>query len=260
MTYDQIQKNIQKGRGFAAKELGPPHDVYRITSQDDQGNVFIPANKIATAVKFFTKIAYGASIRTSFEGERQQGILWYEIIADLTNYLVGDIVKLNDPIYGAGYSSVNFPNEQFKGFAIADNSPLKKALGGRLSCCINIFRLSETPTGDDWSATRKSGRPVVVSNGTFSLGDVGSTPCKIPAGLMASGKSYGDKIVDQVPGLQRKSGWELYLPALNGFDIREGDRVQGPDGARYVVIVPYTQKVGATGSQWFLEREDAGPG
>jgi hypothetical protein len=72
------------------------------------------------------------------------------------------------------------------------------------------------------------------------------------------GRSYGDRAFTQVPAMQRKSGWELYVPALNGFDVREGDRIVGPDGARYIVIIPFTQKVGTTGGQWFLEREAAG--
>lgn len=262
MSYDEIFPLIDMGKGFAAQELGVPHDVYRLTDPDSDGSVLTQTNLISAQVKVFTRIAYGASIRTSFEGEKQQGILWYEIVADMRPFLVGDIFVLNDPVYGQGYSSVNFATEDFKGFALADHSPIKKTLGGRLNTFVKIFRLSKTPDPNtkDWNNTRKNSLPVTLSSGTFSLGAASDTPTLIPAGLMSTGKSYGDRIFDQKPGDQRKSGWELYIPALNGFQIREGDRIEAMDGSRYVVIVPYTQYVGATGSQWFLEREVPGPG
>ena len=128
-----------------------------------------------------------------------------------------------------------------------------------MNCVVTIFRPSLTPnSGSQWDKTARDVVPVTLASGVFSLGSVGATPTKIPAGLMAMGRSYGDRDFSNVPAEQRKSGWELYIPALKGFDAREGDRVIGPDGARYVVIIPFTQKVGATGGQWFLEREASG--
>lgn len=259
MAYDDIQDQIDQGRQQAADELGPPYDVYRIANPDSSGNVLIAGNKIASSINIFVKVAYGASIRASLETEKQQGVIWYSITADMSPFLVGDIFVLNDPVYGAGYSSVNFPNSEFKGFALADHSPIKKSLGCRLNCTVTIGRISEQPNQQgQWDKTNQNLQPVVLMNGIFSLGLVGVVPTQIPAGLMAMGRSYGDRAFTELPGEQRKSGWELYLPALNGFNVREGDRVIGPDGARYIVVIPYTQRVGAAGSQWFLEREAGG--
>lgn len=258
MSYDQIQKLIDMGNGFASKELGPPHDVYRI-SNNSSGNVIQDSNRIATGVKIFTKIAYGGGVRESLETEKNQGILWYKIIGDLRPFRVGDIFVVNDPHYGEGFSAPNFPVDEFKGFALADHSPIKKALGGHLNCNITIFRPSTVPSVDgQWDKTSRSANPVVLTAGEFALGDTDSIPAQIPAGLLALGRSYGDRVFTQVPAEHRKSGWELYVPVLKGFDVREGDKIVGPDGARYIVIIPYTKKVGATGSQWFLEREAAG--
>lgn len=259
MDYAGIQQKLDYGRGKEAQKLGVPHNVFRMQNPDASGNVLIAGNQIGTAIKAFTKIAYGAGVRDSFEAERVQGILWYQVIADLRPYLVGDIFIVNDPLYGQGFSSVNFSTNQFKGFALADHSPIKTALAGRIDTTVQIYRPTVAVNGSgQWDLTSTGSQPLVLSNGAFSLGTVGAIATKIPAGLVASGKSYGNQAFSQVPGGQRKSGWELYVPALNGFNVHEGDIVIGPDGAKYLVVVPYTQFVGASGSQWFLERQAAG--
>ena len=260
MGYDEIQDQIDQGRQQAADELGPPYDVYRPRNQDATGKLLTTANKIFSSINVLAKVAYGGAMRQALESEKNQGIIWMDIIADMSPFLVGDVFVLNDPVYGAGYSSVNFANPEFKGFALADHSPIKKALGGRLNCCVTIFRPSTGPGYDGQNdRTKRSGLPVVLKNGIYSVASVSTAaPAQLPAGLMSLGRSYGDRAFDAVPAAQRKSGWELYAPGMNGFNIREGDKVYGPDGARYVVVIPYTQNVGATGSQWFLEREAAG--
>ena len=60
--------------------------------------------------------------------KKQQGILWYDIIADMSPFKVGDVFVLNDPVYGQGSSSVNFSSDEFKGFSLSDHSPEKKSL------------------------------------------------------------------------------------------------------------------------------------
>lgn len=259
MTYDQIQNFIDMGNGFEAQQLGPPYDVYRVTGSSS-GNVIQSGNKIASAVPVVTSVGYGTKVRQSLDTEHNQGIIWYEIVTDLRNFLVGDIFVLNDPKYGQGSSSVNFSTNQFKGFALSDHEPMKQALGGRLNCNVTIFRPSAAPNSSgQWDKTKLNAQPVILNSGTFSLGSVGNTPAQIPAGLIALGRSYGDRSFLEVPGEQRKSGWELYVPPLNGFNVKDGDRIVGPDGARYIVVIPYTQVVGTTGGQWFLEREASGP-
>lgn len=250
MDYVGIQKKLDYGRGKEASKLGAPYDAYRVSSASS-GNVIQDSNKIVSGVRIYTKVDSGSAKETS----HQLGIMWYQIIADMSPFLVGDVFVLNDPVYGAGYSSVPFTTKEFNGFALADHSPIKKSLGGRLNINIQILRLNVATTAQgQWDKTLNSAQPVVLKNGLFGIGDVGQTGAWIPAGLMAT-KTDRDKAFDQVPAQQRKSSWELYLPALNGFDIREGDRIVDANGARYIVIVPYTQHVGASGSQWTLERE-----
>ena len=254
MAYDDIQDQIDQGRQQAADELGPPHNVYRLNSMDGQGRILIPANKVAT-VNVYTKIASGTQLKPALETEKFQGIIWYDVTADMSPFKVGDVFVLNDPVYGQGAAAVNFPTMEFKGFALADHSPIKKAIAGRLNCTVKILRASAQPNASgQWDKTSDDAKPLILSAGTFSWGNVGAVAAQIPAGLVAL-RSAGDRAFTNVPGEQRKSNWAIYLPALKGFKVREGDKVIGPDGARYIVLVPYSQEVGATGNQWLLERE-----
>lgn len=256
MDYISIQQKLEYGKGKEAAVLGPPYNAYRLNSQDGSGNTLVSANQIGANINVLAEIAYGAEVRTSFESERQQGILWYTVKADMSNFKVGDVFVLNDPVYGQGSSSVNFSTYQFKGFALADRSPGKTTMGGRLDQCVQIFRLGNTVDAKGRvDRTKDSAVPVVLNAGVFGLSTIDAVPAKIPAGLMALGKSYGDRQYDSLPGESRKSGWALYIPALNGFSVMAGDRVVAADCSRYVVIVPYTQYVGSTGGQFFLERE-----
>lgn len=255
MSYDQIQDLIDQGRQFAADELGQPFDVYRMAVYGN-GDLIQSSNKIASSINIFYRVAYGTLVRTSFESERQQGTVWYDIVADMSPFKVGDVFILNDPVYGAGSSSVPFNTSQFKGFALADHSPVKKAIGGRLDITAQFYRPSKMPDQQGrWQNVQKTGLPICFKSGVMQVGLANDTASKIPIGLIATGRSYGERLFDQVPSDPKHSSWMCYIPALAPFEFREGDKLVTADGARYLVVVPYTQFVGASGSQFFLERE-----
>ncbi len=262
MDYISIQQKMDYGRGKEGSVLGPPHDVYRITSQDSQGNTLIAANKIASGVKVRTKIAYGALVRSSFEGDRQQGILWYDVKGDMSVYKVGDIFQLNDPVYGLGSAMVDYESDQYKGFSLADHSPMKSTIGGRLTTTARFYRMNNqgVDAKKRFGSTEQTGLPQRISSGLVSLGAVDEVPGLFPIGLSATGRPYGEKEFSTLPGDLKRSGWVAYVPAFKGLKFREGDRLIAADGSSYSVIVPFLQEVGATGWQLFLEREASGPG
>lgn len=260
MAYDEIQDLIDQGRQFAADELGPPFDIYRVAANAN-GDVIQSGNKIASGINIFFRIAYGTLVRSSFESERQQGMLWYDLVADMSPFQVGDVFVQNDPVYGLGSSSAPFNTSQFKGFALADHSPVKKAIGGRLDTTAQFYRPSKVPDSQGrWPNVQKTGLPICFKSGALQVGISSDTASKIPVGLISTGRSYGDRTFDQVPGDPKRSSWMCYVPALSSFEFREGDRFITADGARYFIIVPYTQFVGASGSQLFVEREVAQAG
>jgi hypothetical protein len=262
MDYAAIQQKLDYGRGKVAARLGPPHNVYRITSQDSDGKTLIDANKIGSNINAYTKVAYGTLVRTSFEGDRQQGIIWYDVMSDMSPYLLNDVFELADLIYGLGYAMVDYTTTQYKGFSLSDHSPAKKAIGGRLTTTGQFYRMNNQSLDEKkrFGSTKQTGLPQQVADGIVSLGSVGATAAQFPIGLAATGRSQGAQEFSTVPGDQKDSGYVAYVPAFQGLIIRDGDRLVAADGSSYNVIVPYVQYVGATGWQLLLEREGSGPG
>lgn len=252
-----IQVAIEEGRDAVAEVLGSPFKVYRITDTSN-GNLIADENLINEELFVFTKLGSGTDFKSSLETEKLPGIFWYVCSADFTDYLVGDVFILNEDVYGAGFSSVSFATDQFNGFALAQHMVLKKALGGRLIREIKVFRLNDEPDADKrWSQNRDNSLPLTLRDGQYVFGAKDEDADLIPVGLMATGRSYGDRSFEQVPSMARKSGWECYVPPLPGFSWREGDRIETFDGARFTVVVPYEQLTGTCGAQLFLEREVA---
>jgi hypothetical protein len=255
MTYIDVQNQIQAGLRLAANEIGVPHSIYRVGSQSN-GDVLNAENLIAQNVLVRTTVAYGGQMRLALETEKQMGMLWYNLVFDCRPFQVGDIFVNTDPVYNAGATGVSYPTLEFKGFALADRSPEKKNLGGRLNLQAYINRMSAGPDSSDrYDRTNLNAQPLILTNGQFALGTPGETGSLIPMGLLTSGRSYGDRAFDQIPGEERKSGWVCYVPPLPGFHFKAGDRIITELGARYTVIVPFGQEIGASGFQLFLERE-----
>jgi hypothetical protein len=257
MDYAGIQNKLNYGRGKEAKVLGPPFNVYRLNSSST-GAVIAPSNKIATNISARRK-----KLKTgdaSFETDIGPGTYWYEIIADLTQFRVGDVFVLNDPVYGAGFTSVGFDTLEFEAFAMAGERPTTKAVAGRIDRNITVFRPNFGPdSGGYGKQTLDNDFPIVLNTGTFSLGAVGDTPAQIPAGFMALARPSGGPMFPETPNMTEHTQWRCYVPPLPGFTFREGDRIIAPDESRYVVVHPYRQEAGLVGSQLLMRREVAQP-
>jgi hypothetical protein len=261
VDYRTVMRHIDYGRGKAGTVLGPPCSVYRMVPGTSTGNYLDTANRIATNIRSYRKITTKTSDLES--PTRSMGTLFYEQYVDGEFYLTGDVFVENDPFYGSGATEVDYTTTQFEAYCLAFHGPQKKMIAARIDRVGLIYRPSETP--DDtgfWSPTLPSGQmqPLVPAvAGAFSFGAVGATAAYIPMGLMSMARTFREAFRD-IPGDTRSTQWFCYLPPLDGYTPRAGDRIINNSNdfttaSRYVVLHPYEQEAGIQGSQLVLERE-----
>jgi hypothetical protein len=256
-NYIDIQRAIDRGRGAAAQVLGEPSNVFRLVAGAN-GNYLDSTNKIASPNIFFRGCS-AKDIRAGLESDSRLGTFWFEMIGDMSSFQLGDIFLINDPVYGSGSTLVPWTTTEFRAICFAQHAPVKKSFGARLNTTIQVRRLTNAAAqngGKYWQAGQNDGSPVCLVNGQFVL--VAGTPSNIPCGLIATGRTYGEKSFNDDPTNLHKSAWYCYVPPLQGFNFREDDRVIAADGAIYRVLIPYQQQAGAVGSQLYLERLSAG--
>lgn len=253
--YRAIQRKIDKGRGKAAKVLSPPHDVYRIG--ETSGDFIQPANLVKSKVPMYRKVKTSKDIGGSLEANKWQELTVYDLIGDLSKFKLGDVFIVKDPYYGDDHTQVAGTKE-INGFYVASHAPIKRGLGPRINTLIRIRRQSTRGDADGFASTTSDNAPcvkIVSGRCRFSLADDDGS--WIPAGLVATRGSYGDKAVDDVPSMIRKSAFVGVVPPLPGFKFRPGDRVESISGAKYMVVVAYPEETGFCGTQLFLELENA---
>lgn len=255
--YVDLQGYFETGRGKAAEIFGVPADIYRL-NDSSSGSYLDIENKIATATDLYFKGATAKELKSDLETDVRLGSSWYVLIADLSLYQVGDIFLIQDPVFGAGHTAVPWQTSQYRGFALAQHGETKKSFAARLNTTVKISRPECDPDTGNYFPSGTGGDQVLLSNGQFTFGSTTDEGTAIPVGLYASGRTYGSKTFSDVPSDQPKSSWFCYVPPLQGFSFREGDQLTAADGAIYRVLIPYSQDVGACGSQLFLERESAG--
>lgn len=251
--YNLIQQQIDFGRGQAANVLGQPGTIYRLNGSSS-GDFIIPANIVFTEYPILRKVI---SKDPSLEGTAMMQTMIFNLIADLTPLVLGDVWIQTDPFYGVGATSVSYPTNEFNGICIASHGPIKKALGARLDRFANVFRPAIVPDANEyWNTSSLGAQPLQLTNGTWSLGAVGSTPSLIPVGLQVRSRMFGKpQFEPDIPGLTRYNEWYGYVPPLEGFAFRRGDRIITQNGNRFVVVNPWHQEAGFVGSQMALEYE-----
>lgn len=252
-----IQPKIDRGRGKAAGVLGPPFDVYRLSAS---GDFISDANRIAQGVRMYYRVETSRDVYGALEANKLQEIVIYDLIADLSQFKLGDIFVCKDPIYGESHTKT-IGTKRLNAFAHASHGPIKKVIGARINTEIRVKRQRSEPDEEgNWSPTSDNANSLKIVNGVCKFGIPEQKPSLIPVGLVAARGSYGDRQFNDVPAMSRKSSWVMYVPNLPGFHFREGDRIETRDGAKYVVIVAYEEETGFCGSQLFIEREIAQPG
>lgn len=261
VNYARIQHHIDKGLGLAAKKLGPPYSVYRITNTSS-GDYPGGWTLLATNQPFFHRRVNDKKLESALQSA---GTLWYQIIGNVEPYLLGDVFLLTDPpyspgrSYGAGATSVAGTIE-FNAFALAWHAPVNEPVGGRLDRRAGIYRPSLNPAQLDdgssyWKSTHDNDTPLILTNGQYAFGTPGATASWVPVGLASTNRVTGDILfAPKTPGMTDAIRYYAYLPPLPGYTPSEGDAIITEDGARYLVVHPYTQNAGVVGSQLVVKR------
>lgn len=267
VNYAQIQARIDRGKGKAAAKLGQPYTVFRCgpTTTGDYPNAW---QTVATDFPVFRR-------RLKSEREIETAIanaaLFYDIVGDMTRFVLGDVFFQTDPPYQPGVSygmgATKFDIEpddtsedQFNGFGLAWHPPVRKAVGGRLDRAVRIYRATNAPTtqrdaSQYWQTTHPGDRAFIMQNGELTLAPAGTPGSLIPAGFTSAYRPYGPlPFKPSPPAMPRPSHSFIYLPPLQGYQPREGDAIITPDDQRYVVVQPFYQIAGVAGSQLICDR------
>jgi hypothetical protein len=260
-NYRVLTPKVFRGRGHAARAVGVPYNVYRITSAST-GDWLVDANKIATDFYVLRRPIKGGP---GMETDPAMKSFWFEFVGDSTTFLVGDVFIQDDTTYGAGFTSVVFETEQFDGLCLAFNPPIaKKVMAARIDRTVQIYRPANAPTTSAgyWDTTIQNGTPLILQNGQFAFSTAdGAVASKIPAGVLPQPKpSGGMQFKPEVPSMLDFPTYHLYIPPLNGEPLQEGDRIVDSDGSTYVVMVPWIQLAGVSGYQLACRRVQAGKG
>ena len=265
-NFAQIQSKIDRGRGKAAFHLGQPYTAFRIGagSNGDFPDAWTLIDKSYPV--FNRRLKSEKSIDVGISN----AALFYDVVADMSPFLLGDVLVQSDApyvpgvSYGLGATSVEGP--QFNGFALAWHAPIQKSIGGRVDRRAQIFRPGGTPQplqpdqSAYWRSMKDGDQPLVLVDGRYRLGGPGGRASYVPIGFASAYRPYGQKpfeVTGSPPGMLRPTHWFGYLPPLPGYLPAEGDTVICEDGSRYVVVQPYYQQAGVVGSQLMMDRTTA---
>lgn len=266
---NRIQRLIDKGRGHAARALGGPFNVYRLQATAAT-NFIDPLNLVSSNYLIYHTQKSAGSFRGSYEGINV-GAPLFDVVGDMGPFLVGDVfvdadsayqpygngLSVSDTAagYGAGATSVPFTTLELYAFCLGFHGPIKKSIGARLDRLAQIYRLPTAPDSNGYySAGKSDSQPLVLANGTFSLGTTSDTAALIPVGLAARPRWKSD-LIKAIPTSTGEIEYYCYVPPLPGFAFQEGDRLVMQDGSQYVVQLPWEQQVGFVGSQLAVQRE-----
>lgn len=260
MDWVTVARHIDYGKGVAASHTGVPYNVYRVGTGLTATTFLDPTNLIYPNFRVWREPTHRADW---IEGPEHFGTFFYRFIGDATNLFLGDVFSQNDTFFGTGDTGVDFTTIQFNGMCLASHVPEKETIAARLDRTCNIYRLSPSPDATGfWDATLNEAQPLVLANGTFSLGAVDTVGvCNIPIGVQSVSRGFGP-LIPKLPTTTGTTHWFIYVPPLPGFNFREGDRIVTDGGtlatgSRYVVEHPYAQQTGFVGSQLVCTREVA---
>jgi hypothetical protein len=256
-NYVGLTRHVWAGRGHAARAVGVPYNVYRITSASN-GNYIDTSNKISTDFYVLAKVHKDGTYETPLDMKT----MFFNFVGDTTTFDIGDVFILNDPVYGTGDQVVDFPTQQFRGMCLAYNPPISKlAVAARVDRLAQIYR--PAPGIDStgyWSQATDNALPLIMNAGQFDFSAApGAVATMIPVGLVPFPRpSGGAQFKPDLPGTLEFPSFFIYTPPLEGVHLREGDRIVDQSGARYVVMVPWIQEAAISGNQLGCRRVNAG--
>lgn len=268
VNYARVQHHIDRGKGIAAKKLGPPFLAYRVTNTAagdfPEGWTGTPGRNGLNFSLFRRRMA-----DTKLELGLSRAAIFFDIIADMEPFLVGDVFVQNDPPYVAGFSygagATSLPGtQQLSAMCLALHQPVGKSVGVRLDRCAGIYRpagapLTFTDASNYWASTHDNDSPLVLSAGRFAFdtSEAGQPASLVPVGFIADHRKSDKIFGPSVPGMVTPIRWIIYIPPLPGYSPREGDAAITEDGARYVMSSPFVQETGVAGTQALCERKIA---
>lgn len=243
--------------GVMGQAIGVPHKVYRITSTST-GNYPDGWTLLTSYAMVHKNRVRSNDVEAALTSERS---LWYQIVADMSRFQLGDVFVQNSPDffpgvgYGAGATRMKTSIE-YNGFALAWHAVANPPLGARVDRRIAIYRPRLIPENGEWRSTHERDTPLVLSSGAYSWGVSGATASFVPAGFATSDRqTHGQDFPPDPPGMLPVARYYSYMPPLPGYTPAEGDAIIDEDGTRYVVIAPYTQNAGTVGSQVMMQRQ-----
>ena len=271
-NYARVQNQIDKGKGKAARHVGVPFIAYRIidTSAGDFPTGWSRLVNTCPPLKILR--------RRLTEGKIESGIknvtMFYDIVANMNPYLLGDVFVQNDPAfvpgqsYGAGATSIVGATIEFNAMCLAWHPPENKAVGGRIDRRAKIYRPAAAPlavTGGGgatyWKETNVTDQPLVLAAGEYSFGMAGAGGASfVPVGVTSAVRQHESVFEPGIPGMLKEAKWFVYVPPLPGYMPAEGDELIDENGARYVISVPYEQKTGVVGWQLVCDRKISSDG
>lgn len=265
VNYARIQHKIDKGLGIAGRHLGPDYTAMRVDA-NASGDFPSGWSAVATKVPVFLRRTSDSKI---FSSLLASGTMWFDVIANMERFLLGDVFQLVDAPYSPGKSfgvgATSVPNTtQFNGFALAWHAPVDEPVGARVDRRVRIYRQQGEPDtnivdgGQDWRGTTYLAAPLVLSGGQFTFGDAygGQEASWVPGGFASTDRPPRGHLFSppSTPGDMAVPRYFVYLPPLPGYNPAEGDRIVEESGARYIVTNAYRQQSGVVGSQLGVER------
>ena len=267
VDYARVEHLIDRGRGRAAHKLGQPFTAYRLetTSSGDFPNGW---STVCEWFPLYRRVLPPGKLEISSKGVD----IFYEIIADMEPFLIGDIFLQNDPPYEPGVSygaGATFQpgTAEFNGMCFASHFPVGKNVGTRLNRRVSVYRpagrplLNESDNSLYWASTHDNDQPLLLASGQFSLGAPGSGEAVLVPSQIAMWTRTGDATFGpNVPGTIRPVKYFCYLPPLPGYLAREGDAIIDENGTRYVVLSLLEQQSGVVGQYCIVDRKIAQAG
>lgn len=260
-TASVFHRLIDKQLGVIGNRLGQPFKVYRLRP-DSSGDFPSGWYLVSSRARAHRNRVRSQDAEVAMTSERT---LWYEIVADMSPFWLGDVFLQNDPpffpgvAYGDRATSVPATTE-LNGFALAWHAPMRPPLAARIDHLCRIYRPSLRPIGfadgsTQWRTTREWDTPLVLVNGTYTWGLPNTPASVVPTGIGTSDRqTRGEDMAPDPVGMLPVPRYYLYLPPLPGYTASEGDALILDDDSRYTVIAPFRQETGVVGHQLMVQR------
>lgn len=256
-----FQHLIDKQLGAVGNRLGQPFTVYRLTPTS-VGDFPLGWYRVSSRAHAHRNRVRSQDAEVAMTSERT---LWYEIVADMSPFWLGDVFLANDspffPGVAYGDRATSLPNTtELNGFALAWHAPMRAPLAARIDHRCRIYRPSLEPvtfsdTSTQWRSTREWDTPLVLANGAFTWGLPNTAASLVPCGFGTSDRqTRGEDMAPDPPGMLPVPRYYIYLPPLPGYTAAEGDALITEDDARYTVIAPFRQETGVVGHQLMVQR------